>query len=37
MQSTDSIEMYAYGKSKYIICKKEKSERNDIIKEYKNV
>ena len=35
MQSIDSIETYANGTSKDIICKKEKSDV--IIKEYKNV
>ena len=37
MQSTNLIETYAYGKSKDLICKKEKIKRNNIIKEYKNV
>ena len=37
MQSIDSIETHAYGTSKDIICKKEKSKSNVIIKEYKNV
>ena len=37
MQSIDSIETYANGTSKDIICKKEKSKNNVIIKEYKNV
>ena len=37
MQSIDSIEKYAYGMSKYLICKKEKIKRNNIIKQYKNV
>ena len=37
MQSIDSIETYAYGTSKDIICKKEKSKSNVIIKEYENV
>ena len=37
MQSIDSIEMYAYGMSKDPTCKKEKSKRNNIIKQYKNV
>ena len=37
MQSIDSIETYAYGTSKDIICKKEKTKVNKIIKQYKNV
>ena len=37
MQSIDSIETYAYGMSKDLICKKEKIKRNNIIKQYKNV
>ena len=37
MQSIDSIETYAYGMSKDVICKKEKIKRNNIIKQYKNV
>ena len=35
MQSIDSIETYAYGPSKDLICKKEKIKRNNIIKDYK--
>ena len=34
MQSIDSIETYAYGKSKYLVSEKE--EINNIIKRYKN-
>ena len=30
-----SVEIYAYGMSKDIICKKEKIKRNSIIKQYK--
>ena len=37
MPSTDSIETYVYGMSKYLICNKEKVKRNNIIKQYKNV
>ena len=37
MQSIDSIETYAYGTSKDLICKKEKTKVNKIIKQYKNV
>ena len=37
MLSTDSIETYAYGMSKDIVCKKEEIKCNNIIKQYKNV
>ena len=37
MQSIDSIEAYAYGTSKDLVCKKEDIERNNIIKQYKNL
>ena len=37
IQSIDSIETYAYGTSKDLICKKEKTKVNKIIKQYKNV
>ena len=37
MRSVDSIETYAYGMSKDLICKKEKIKHNNIIKQYKNV
>ena len=37
MQSISSIEKYTYGKSKYLICKKEKIKCNNIIKQYKKV
>ena len=32
MQSTDSIETYAHGTSKDLVCKKEEIKRNNIIK-----
>ena len=35
MQSIDSIETYAYGLSKDLICKKGKIKHNNIIKDYK--
>ena len=37
MQSTDSVETYTNGTSKDLICKKEKIERTNIIKQYKSV
>ena len=37
MRSIDSIETYAYGTSKTLKCRKEKIQRNDIIKQYKNI
>ena len=37
MQSLDSIETYAYGIKKYLVCKKEEIKFNNIIKQYKNV
>ena len=37
MQSIDSIETYAYGMSKDLICAKEKIKCNNIIKQYKNI
>ena len=37
MRPIDSIDRYAYGTSKDLICKKEKIKRNNIIKQYKNV
>ena len=37
MQSTDSIEAYAYGMNKDLVCKKEEIECNNIIKQYKSV
>ena len=36
IQSIDSIETYAYGASKKLICKKEESKCNNIIKQHKN-
>ena len=36
MQSIDSIEIYAYGTSKDLVCKKEEMECNIIVKQYKN-
>ena len=35
MQSIDLIETYAYGMGKDLICKKEKTKRNNIVKQYK--
>ena len=37
IQSVDSIETYAHGMSKDLICKKEKIKRICMIKRYKNV
>ena len=37
MQSIDLIETYAYETSKDLICKKEKSKCNNIIKQHENV
>ena len=37
MRPIDSIDRYAYGTSKDLICKKEKIKRNNIMKQYKNV
>ena len=37
MRSIDSIEKYEYRTSKDVTGKTEKSKRNNIIKEYKNV
>ena len=37
MQSIDSIETYAYGMSKDLICKKEKIKYISVIKQCKNV
>ena len=36
MQPIDSIETYAYGMSKDLICMKEKIKRNNIIKQTRN-
>ena len=33
MQSINSIETYAYGKNKDLVCKKECIKRNNIIKQ----
>ena len=35
MQSTDSLETYAYGTSKDLVSEKEEIEWNNIIKRYK--
>ena len=37
IQSIDSIETYAHGASKYLLCKKEEIKYNNMIKQYKNV
>ena len=37
MQSIDSIETYAYGMNKDLVCKKEEIKYNNIIKQCKNV
>ena len=37
LQSIDSIEAYAYGMNKDLVCKKEEIKCNNIIKQYKNV
>ena len=37
MQSIDSIETYACGTSKDLVCKKEENKCNNMIKQYKNV
>ena len=37
MQSLDSIEIYAYGMDKDLVCKKEKDKCNNIIKQYKKM
>ena len=36
IQPIDSIETYAYGTNKDLVCKKEEIKRNNIIKYYKN-
>ena len=36
IQSIDSIETYAYGTTKDLVCDKEEIKRNNIIKPYKN-
>ena len=37
MQSIDSIETYAYGTSKDLVCKIWEAKYNNIIKQYQNV
>ena len=37
IQSIDSIETYAHGTSKDLVCKKNEIKCNNIIKQYKNV
>ena len=37
VQSIDSIETYAYGMNKDLVCKKKEIKCNNIIKQYKNV
>ena len=37
MQSIDSIETYANGTNKDLVCKKEEIKCNNKIKQYKNV
>ena len=37
MQLIDSIEAYAYGTRKGLVCKKEEIKCKNIIKQYKNV
>ena len=37
MQSIDSVDTYAHGTSKGLVCKKEEIKRNNIIKLYQNV
>ena len=37
MQSIDLIETYAYKTSKYLVCKKEETKYNNIIKQNKSV
>ena len=37
MQLTDSIETYPKGLNKNLLCKKEETECNKIIKQYENV
>ena len=37
MKSIDSIETYAHGTSRYLVCKKEEIKCTNIIKKYKNV
>ena len=35
IQSIDSVETYAYGTRKYLVCKREEIKCNNIIKQYK--
>ena len=37
MQSVGSIETYAHGTNKDLICKKEEIKSKNIMKQYKNV
>ena len=37
IKSTDLIETYGYRTSKDLVCKKEESNCNNIIKQFKNV
>ena len=37
IQPIDSIEIYAHGKSKDLLCTKEEIKCNNIIKQYKSV
>ena len=37
MHSIDSIETYAHGTTKHLACKKEETDRYNIIKQYINV
>ena len=32
----ESIETYAYGTKKYLVCKKEEIKRNNLITQHKN-
>ena len=36
-QSIDTIETDAYAMNKYLVCKREEIEYNNIIKQYKNI
>ena len=36
MQSIDSIETYAYGTSKYLICKWQETKDKNVIEQCKN-
>ena len=37
IQSIDSIETYAYGMNKDLVCRKKEIKRNNKIKQYQNV